>query len=116
MTEIHELDPNADTVIILQNPLVDVDFAVEDNSSAGKLDAENSEPEGEAIPQEAIFEELVDEPNKPEDSSQKAVHYLVPSRHLRLGSSHFDKMLSGGTWKEGTPNENDGRYHIAVED
>lgn len=92
-TVVHNIDPDADTIIVLKNPL--------SQSAIDELGAE--EP--------ASREEVSDD-----DSSHEEVHYHVSSSHLRLGSPHFRRMLSGENWQEGIPNENDGRHHINVED
>lgn len=151
---IHKIDPNADTVIILKNPLVH--FAVWNYPDVEEPDAEeparDSEPnieeptmaelpteEGPAeepaeepagtefstqepsvedpAAEETALEEPVVEPNTSEVSThEEEIHYHVSSSHLRLVSPKFKSMLSRGNWKEGIPNENDGRYYILAED
>lgn len=112
---VHKIDPNPDTIIILKNPLVNVDFAIWNDSNAKNVDAKNSIPQ-ETTAKETTIEEPVGEPDEPGNSNHKVIHYHVSSRHLKLGSCHFERMLSGGTWKEGIPDETDGRYYITIED
>lgn len=114
---IHQIDPNADTVITLKNPLVH--FVVWNDHGVEELDATESVPAEERPIEppadEPIVEQSIVEPNAPENSSHKEIQYHVSLSHLKLGSPHFERMLSGAKWKEGRRNENDGRYYVTVE-
>jgi hypothetical protein len=135
MTIVHLIDPCADTVIILKDPLTF--FAVWDQSGAGEdvvvetAVVENAVVEDDAVEgtaledtalEAAAVEDAIDiessahEPAPSEVSNfEEEVHYHVSSRHLRLASTRFESMLSGGKWKEGLPDEKDGLYHISAE-
>ena len=71
----------------------------------------------ETVVQEPVVEMSVAEPNASEVSTpEEEIHYHVSSSILKIASPKFESMLSGGNWKEGIPNENDGRYYIPAED
>lgn len=105
----HKIDPHADTVIILKNPLVD--FAVWGNTEAKKPDPSKlfATFKLPALANDPAAEKNVVGQNAPE------IEYRVSSSHLRLASPHFERMLSGGKWKEGI-NDKDGRHYITVEE
>jgi hypothetical protein len=115
---IHEIDPNADTVVILKNS----------NASFAPWSLDVVENDATTSPgTEHVDVSVLDQATSPEASSygphlvdhntlEDEVHYRVSSRHLTLESPRFDSMLSGAQWKEGVRNEVDGLYHITAED
>ncbi|KAF2810992.1 uncharacterized protein BDZ99DRAFT_508368 [Mytilinidion resinicola] len=70
----------------------------------------------EAVVEESVVQEPVIEPYLWEYFTPAWEKYRVSSSHLRLASPKFESMLSGSNWKEGIPNEKDGRFYISVED
>ena len=126
---IHEIDPDADTVIILRSPGDGEYFAWWDDSLFHNLDILDQLPfsmkewdtkmsisddiEVHQSPARAFITKESDWVilNVPEGS----VLYLVSSRHLMLASPVFKAALSPGTWSEGCK-QADGRYHITADD
>ena len=126
---IHEIDPDADTVIILRSPGDGEYFAWWDDSPFDNLDILDQLPfsmkewdtkmsisddiEVHQSPARTFTTKRSDWvfPNVPEGS----VLYLVSSRHLKLASPVFKAALSPGTWSEGCKKA-DGRYHITADD
>lgn len=108
----HDIDPDADTVLILKNPStrfacwspdeVEEDATVSVETSAGQSCYT------ETSPQAASFAET--------SCEEDEIRYRVSSRHLALVSPVFRSMLSGQNWNEGVQNEVDGLYHIITED
>lgn len=93
---IYRIDPAADTVIVLTNPLVE--FAVWDPQEA---EVNTEEPDGSTDDQgEPMAEEIL---------------YFVSSRHLALASSWFAKVFDGDNWKESLRDETDGLFHVNME-
>lgn len=92
-----------------------VEAAVEEVTIEEATDIEPSAQDAPVV--ENTVEDSVIEPSPPPVStSEEVIHYNVSSRHLRLASPKFESQLSGENWKEGVPDENDGRYHIPAED
>jgi hypothetical protein len=146
MQIVHNIDPSADTVIILKYPLaffavwtesdVGEDGVVEDGVVEDGVVEDGVVEDGvvedgvvedgvveDGVVEDTVAEQATDielsaqEPNPSEVStSEEEIHYHVSSRHLRLASTRFESMLSRGNWKEGLPNEKDGLYHISAED
>ncbi|KAI4915328.1 hypothetical protein J4E85_010453 [Alternaria conjuncta] len=126
---VHEIDPDADTVIILRSPGDGEYFAWWDDSPFDNLDILDQLPfsmkewdtkmsisddiEVHQSPARAFITKELDWVilNVPEGS----VLYLVSSRHLELASPVFKAALSPGTWSEGCK-QADGRYHITADD
>jgi hypothetical protein len=125
----HEIDPNADTIIILRSPGNPEYFALWDNSPFENLDALAQLPFSLAV-------EDVETTNTNDTTVHQAptevitvpsleytipvvpvgsVLYGVSSRHLTLASPVFRKMLSPDGFREGYKKP-DGRYYIVVED
>lgn len=114
---VHEIDPNADTIIILVNP--DASFAPWSHDEV--------ENDAMTLAEGCADMRVFDQPTSPAASScgqsladdttlEEEVHYHVSSRHLTLASPRFEGMLSGGRWKEGVRNDVDGLYHVTAED
>lgn len=114
---VHEIDPNADTVVILVNP----------NASFAPWSHREVENDATTPAEGCADMSVFDQATSPAASScgqyladhspwEEEVHYKVSSRHLTLASPRFEGMLSGGRWKEGVRNEVDGLYHVTVED
>lgn len=113
---IHKIDPNADTIIILKNPLVH--FAVWDQPDIEEIDAEEPVPTSEPNIEETVtkettaevpsFEEIaaeesVLEPNTSEvPTHDEEIHYHVSSSHLRLASPEFEVCFPKGTGRKVT--------------
>ncbi|KAI4714352.1 hypothetical protein J4E89_000031 [Alternaria sp. Ai002NY15] len=126
---VHEIDPDADTVIILRSPGDGEYFAWWDDSPFDNLDILDQLPfsmkewdtkmsisDGIEVHQSPARAFITKESdwvilNVPEGS----VLYLVSSRHLELASPVFKAALSPGTWSEGCK-QADGRYHITADD
>lgn len=142
---IHEIDPDADTVIILKETdfpfaswdvndeksddltvieeLAIGDVVVEappvDESSSGEPVLQNSAvtvPNDETSAQATSSGDLSVRPDLADDCTpNEEVHYYVSSRHLTLASTRFKHMLSEERWKEGVRDKIDGRYHVSAE-
>lgn len=87
---VHKIDPKADTIVVLENPLVDF----------------------------AVWEPW--EPSDRKKSNKSAskngpVSYYVSSRHLILASKRFSTMLSGEQWKEGLRDQEDDLFHTKAD-
>jgi len=129
---IYKIDPDADTIIVLKNPLGH--FTIWNPPDIEELDSgrliapedsccEDPDPEGlgsfewlfaEQPPAEEILvEKTIIDPNEVENASPPEIQYHVSSDLLKLASPNFERMISGGKWREGIPNN--GRYHIPVE-
>jgi hypothetical protein len=125
MVKVHKIAPGADTVITLRY-LPDPPPSGEESDGQKSAHSENSHDEaspGESVDVDdwPLEEDPTEEPDPneelpAEDSNYEEIQYHVSSSHLKLSSHHFERMLSGVMWKEGIPNENDGRYHVTVED
>jgi hypothetical protein len=120
----NKIDAKADTVIILKNP--NTSFApwslAEDGEDITKFAHESTvnDPTSGATDQGAsmgvaIVADDTGESN-PANIEEDEVWYYVSRRHLVSASPTMDRMLSGTDWKEGIRNENDGLYHVRVED
>jgi hypothetical protein len=134
---IHKIAPAADTVIVLRNPqacfavwdfgesvVTEQTASIPEQTTAEETTAEETAAE-ETAAEETAAEETVEEEHTATDEPLTTgtlelppdeILYEVCSSQLRLASSKFKRMLSGRNWKEGTPNEDDGRYHIPAED
>ncbi|OAL48842.1 hypothetical protein IQ07DRAFT_588915 [Pyrenochaeta sp. DS3sAY3a] len=98
---IYRIDPNADTVIVLTNPLVE--FAVW-NPQEAEVNIEE--------PDEPPPDEPADDEGEPIDEE---ILYFVSSRHLALASSWFAKVFDGDNWRESLRDGTDGLFHVNVE-
>jgi hypothetical protein len=125
----HEIDPNADTIIILRSSGNPEYFALWDNSPFENLDAlaqlpfclaaedvettNTNDTTAHQAPTEGITNTSLEHtiPVVPVGS----VLYCVSSRHLTLASPVFRKMLSPDGFREGYKKP-DGRYYIVAED
>jgi hypothetical protein len=109
---IHEIDPNADAVLILKNP--NTSFAswspdeVEENAKASVEASAGGGTNTETSCQAAS--------SATSSCEEEEIHYRVSSRHLALVSPIFKSMLLGKNWNEGIRNEIDGLYHVTTED
>jgi hypothetical protein len=119
---IHQIDPIADTVIILKNS--NASFASWSQAEVGRhATAHIEEPAAvrdahtETSDEAALFAESSSETNLVRHCNwEEEIRYHVSSRHLTLASPKFERMLSGENWKEGVRNEHDGLYYIYTED
>jgi hypothetical protein len=117
---IYEIDPNADTVIILRSPMDGEYFARWDDSAFDNLEVLDQLPfsmneyvevldANDTEVHQASAEDVV--PIIPEGS----VLYYVSSCHLMMYSPVFKAALSPETWGEGHK-KTDGRYYITADD
>ena len=130
---VHEIDPDADTIIILKNPLtsfavwspdeVEGHAKVPDPNSTTPFWGTNVEEPAIEVTDTGSSCQTVPTPEttvglglSENSTDEEEIQYYVSSQHLKLASPKFKSMLSGGKWKEGIPHEADGRYHILVED
>ncbi|KAF2728672.1 hypothetical protein EJ04DRAFT_503744 [Polyplosphaeria fusca] len=97
-TTVHEVVPDPDTVIILNNPTTL--FAVWKHHVADSKTKEEDEGDEDGPT-------LIDV----SDSECGSIHYHVSSRHLALASPWFNRAMSGDSWKESDRDE-EGRFHI----
>ncbi|KAJ6191981.1 hypothetical protein J3E72DRAFT_253957 [Bipolaris maydis] len=102
----HEIDPFADTIIILKNPCKN--FAPWDETLISSQ-IEVPEPEEKHV-------ELAEPASGPTQSEDDEIHYLVSSRHLMLASPWFRRTLTKEEFVESLKNPSDGRYHIQAND
>ncbi|CAM1502773.1 Fc.00g075490.m01.CDS01 [Cosmosporella sp. VM-42] len=96
----HDIDPDGDTILVLQN--ANAPFAVWDPNdewpdALAPKKAGIEETSNDNLEQEASS----DAPSSPflEEQNQPKIRLRVSSRHLALASEYFKKMLSG-PWKE----------------
>ncbi|KAL5411204.1 hypothetical protein PMIN04_010326 [Paraphaeosphaeria minitans] len=110
----HEIDPFADTIIVLKRPCRN--FAPW-NEALTLYNTDLAEPEEEQPICTKISEEGRAEPafelTKSEDDD---IHYLVSSRHLMLASPWFRRTLTREEYIEASKDPSDGRYHIPASD
>ncbi|USP81652.1 hypothetical protein yc1106_08926 [Curvularia clavata] len=112
MVKIHKIDPNADTIIKLKYPLTN--FAVWDPPDEEALDAKDSASPIDLPTEERSTEASSVASSKTGDSIHETIEYHVSSSVLKLSSSYFSRCMRN--FKEGIPNENDGRYHVSCKD
>ncbi|KAI4658727.1 uncharacterized protein J4E79_006485 [Alternaria viburni] len=110
------IDPNGDTLIILENPktwLLDPTLGqqleVKDDADSD-VDSNSDSSIAHSATEDASHDSAANE-----SSSQPAVKFLVSSRQLRIVSSYFDSIFKGG-YNETLPNPDDGLYYIKAED
>jgi hypothetical protein len=108
----HEIDPNADAVLVLKKPNTvfacwNLDEVEEDAIVSVEI------PAGESFSMETSRHAAS---SVTTSCDEDETHYLVSSRHLTLVSPVFRGMLSGQNWNEGVRNEIDGLYHVNAED
>ncbi|KAI4681764.1 uncharacterized protein J4E84_007359 [Alternaria hordeiaustralica] len=109
------IDPNGDTLIILENPktwLLDPTLGqqleVKDDTDSD-IDSNSDESIAYDATEHASHDSAANE-----SSSPPAVKFLVSSRQLRIVSSYFDSIFKGG-YNETVLNPADGLYHIRAE-
>ncbi|KAF1960015.1 hypothetical protein CC80DRAFT_438439 [Byssothecium circinans] len=126
---VHEIDPNADTIIILTNPCTN--FAPwEDAASTTSANEESTQEAEETATKAPVLEDgaakelqlgakeeqdenplsLPDEP--PKEDEDEGIQYMVSSRHLAIASGYFKSSLAKKGWLEGVPSKVDGKYHL----
>ena len=122
----HEIDFNADTVIILRSP--NTSFApwspdgVRGNTIAHVDDSVVDEPAVADADQETSSQTapVAKGPSQttPVDSGikEEEIRYSVSRRHLISVSPMFKRMLSEMNWKEGIRDEDDGLHHVPTKD
>ncbi|XP_014550188.1 hypothetical protein COCVIDRAFT_116168 [Bipolaris victoriae FI3] len=108
----HEIDPFADTIVILKNPCKN--FAPWDETLVSSQIEVPEPEEKQLINAQAI--ELAEPASGPTQSEDDEIHYLVSSRHLMLASPWFRRTLTKEEFVESSKNASDGRYHIQAND
>ncbi|CAI6338348.1 unnamed protein product [Periconia digitata] len=114
---VHQIDPAADTVLLLKNP--GAPFAVWKTVHSDDEVTMSAQDEGgtfENDESEVEMEEDNETESQHESSDDKAVRYLVSSRHLTFASGYFKSSLGRVGWMEGHPSEADGMYHLTTTD
>lgn len=106
---VHKIDPDADTIVTLTNPLVE--FAVWDPpvSAPATTDTDSDGPHEDTEYTKA------EEDTRDSQVEEDTVQYHVSSRHLMLASKRFRTMLSGEQWKEGVRGQ-DGMFRVGASD
>ncbi|EOA85569.1 uncharacterized protein SETTUDRAFT_152159 [Exserohilum turcica Et28A] len=103
----HEIDPFADTIIILKNPCKN--FAPWDETLVPAQIEVVGGVENPSV-------QLAEPASGPTQSEDDEIHYLVSSRHLMLASPWFRRTLTRKEFAESSKNPSDGRYHIQAND
>jgi len=114
-TKLVTIDPNGDTLIILENPktwllnpTLGQQLEVKDNTDSD-IDTNSDESTAHSATEDASHESAAHE-----SESRPTVKFLVSSRQLRIVSSYFDSIFKGG-YNETVPSPDDGLYHIKAE-
>ncbi|KAI4915273.1 hypothetical protein J4E85_010398 [Alternaria conjuncta] len=110
------IDPNGDTVIILENPKT----CLLDPTLGQQLEVrENADSDIDSDSDQSIAHDATENASHDsaanESESRPLVKFLVSSRQLRIVSSYFDSIFKGG-YNETLPNPDDGLYYIKAED
>ena len=114
-TKFITIDPNGDTLIILENPqtwllnpTLGQQLEVREDTDSD-IDSDSYESIAHDAREDASHDGALNE-----TESRPAVKFLVSSRQLRIVSSYFDSIFKGG-YNETVPSPDDGLYHIKTE-
>ncbi len=113
---VYEIDPDADTIFILNQPCTDFAPWPLSSGDIGSAGDETISKSDSAVEQGPVSEQSsAPDSSSNDEKGEVSYHYLVSSRHLILASSWFRRALTKETWRESERNGPDGRFQIIAQ-